>query len=90
MTLALAQIAHLGNARSSRPVTGRTRATANRFALAAVVVSVALQMATVYVDPLRQLLQVSSLSAPDWAAVVLLSVFPAVTGQILKRRRAHP
>src|SRR5262249_24698897 len=55
-TLALAQTFHLGNARSVQAVTGLRRALANRYALGAVAISIGLQLAAVYVDPLAGIL----------------------------------
>ena len=46
MTLALAQIAHLGNARSERDVLAPRRAAANGFALLGLAVALALQLLT--------------------------------------------
>lgn len=76
--------------RGSQPVTDQARAIANRFALVAAIVSVALQTATIYVDPLPELLRVSWLSPSEWLVVLLLSAVSAVTGQALKERCAHP
>jgi Ca2+-transporting ATPase len=87
MTLALAQIAHLGNARSSGPVVRPERAIANPYALAGVAVSVALQLAVVSVEPLARILRVVPLQSTDWLVVVFLASVPAVVGQALKLRR---
>jgi Ca2+-transporting ATPase len=88
MTLALAQIFHLGNARSVRPVLRPARATANRYALGAVVLSVMLQLLTVSLEPVAGVLRVVSLSATEWAVVLALAAVPAVVGQVLKLRAA--
>ena len=48
MTLALAQILHLGNARSHTHVLRPRRAFANPYAVAAVLLSIVLQLITVY------------------------------------------
>jgi P-type Ca2+ transporter type 2C len=88
MTLALAQIGHLGNARSTGPVVRPERATANPYALAGVAVSVALQLAAVTVEPLARILRVVPLQATDWLVVVCLASVPAVIGQALKLLRA--
>jgi Ca2+-transporting ATPase len=84
MTLALAQIFHLGNARSARSVLHPSRAGTNRFALGAVALSIALQLMAVYVAPLAHVLRVVPLRPAEWALVVGLAAAPAVVGQALK------
>jgi Ca2+-transporting ATPase len=84
MTLSLAQIAHLGNARSQGPVLALGRAVANRYALAGVGAALALQLLAAFVDPLAALLRVTPLDWREWAIVVALSVLPAVAGQLYK------
>ena len=51
MTLALAQLFHLGNARSEHAVLTMKSALANRYAIGALVLSIALQVMTAHVDP---------------------------------------
>jgi P-type Ca2+ transporter type 2C len=84
MTLALAQIFHLGNARSSGPVLRFATATANPAAIAAVVLSVALQLVAVSVEPIASILRVAPLGLREWTVVLALSITPAVAGQVLK------
>ena len=84
MTLAFAQILHLGNARSDEAVVRPARVTANPYAILAVVVSVALQLLAVMFTPIASVLRVTTLGADDWLLVVLLSVLPAVIGQGVK------
>jgi len=92
-TLALAQILHLGNARSAAPVTQLSRALANRYALGAVALTVLLQVLAVTASPLRRVLGTKSLPLRGWLLVAALSVVPGVVGQSWKviraRRRAH-
>jgi Ca2+-transporting ATPase len=89
MTLAFAQIFHLGNARSAAPVLSLGRMSANRYALAAVAVSVGLQMIAMYVEPLPTVLHLVPLDGEEWTVVLLASALPAVVGQAHKvgRRR---
>ena len=87
MTLAFAQIAHLGNARSTGAVLGRQMITANPYALGAVAVSTGLQMATLVVDPLPELLRIAPLSSTAWAVVIGCAAIPAVAGQAIKSLR---
>jgi Ca2+-transporting ATPase len=89
MTLAFAQLLHLGNARSAGPVLSARRATANRFAVAAVGVGIGLQVLALEVAPLARLLGLQALSWGDWTIVVTLSVVPAAMGQLIRLRRAR-
>jgi Ca2+-transporting ATPase len=88
MTLALAQVLHLGNARSQDAVIGIARMTANVYALLAVALSVGLQLAAMYVPPLPELLHLVSLEPSQWAAVLVASLVPALAGQAVKALRA--
>jgi Ca2+-transporting ATPase len=82
MTLAVAQLFHLGNARSHGPVMAPARAVANRHALAAVALVLFLQTVVVQWQPLADVLGVVSLSAEDWLVVGAAGLMPAVIGQI--------
>ena len=84
MTLALAQIFHLGNARSDAAVLQPARAVANVFALAAVGASVVLQFVAVGYGPLANVLRLSPLDRGDWMLVLALAALPAVMGQAIK------
>jgi Ca2+-transporting ATPase len=92
MTLALAQIAHLGNARSERAVLRPGRAAANPFAIAGVVVSTGLQLMAALLPPLASLLHLTPLGRTDWIVIAGFGLAPAVIGQGMKlargRRRA--
>jgi Ca2+-transporting ATPase len=96
MALALAQLFHLGNARSRAPVLAPRRLLANPLALGAVALVIALQLLTLYVQPLTHLLDLVPLTPSEWRIVIGLSVVPAFTGQTLKwahavrTRRSHP
>jgi Ca2+-transporting ATPase len=92
MTLAFAQTAHLGNARSERIVLHPGPATANPFALAGAGISIALQLAAALVPPLASLLHVTPLGRVDWMVIVGFALVPAVVGQGIKlvRGRRHP
>lgn len=84
MTLALAQVFHLGNARSHEPLFHPARAFANRYAVGAVVISVLLQVAPARLAPLGSLLHVASLDLRYWLIVFAFSSVPAVVGQIIR------
>jgi Ca2+-transporting ATPase len=90
MTLAFAQMAHLGNARQRGAVLSLRRATANRFALLGVGIAAALQMAAYLIPAASRLLGIARLDRREWAVVVALSLAPAVlvqAGRLLGRRR---
>ncbi len=84
MTLALAQLFHLGNARSRGPVVLPRRAFANRWALAAVPFVLALQAIAVHWTPLAAVLSTVPLKAADWLVVLALAAVPAIVGQIVE------
>jgi Ca2+-transporting ATPase len=84
MTLAFAQTLHLGNARTARSALGLRRIVANPYALGAVALSIGLQLATMYVDPLPAVLRIAPLDQTQWTVVIVLSLVPAVVGQALK------
>ena len=84
MTLALAQLFHLGNARSREPVITPSRAFANPWAVAAVPLVLALQAAAVYWTPLSTLLKTTPLTGEDWLVVGSLAVLPAIVGQLVR------
>jgi hypothetical protein len=88
MTLALAQIAHLGNARSAEAVLRPSRAAANPYALAGAAIAMGLQVATAWIEPLEDILRVAPLASREWALVVTMAAFPAVVGQMWKAWRA--
>ncbi|HEY1304257.1 MAG TPA: cation-transporting P-type ATPase [Vicinamibacterales bacterium] len=87
MTLALAQIFHLGNARSAKAVMAWPQAAANPYALTAVAISIGLQLAAFYVDPLPAILNVTPFERDQWIIVIVAAATPAVIGQVLKTLR---
>ena len=88
MTLAFAQIFHLGNARSGAPVLSLRRALDNRYALGAVALAVGLQGLAALFPPLAHVLHVTPLSTTEWLVVGGLGLLPAVAGQAIKSVRA--
>jgi Ca2+-transporting ATPase len=83
MTLELAQLFHLGNARSDRALIGR-HTVSNPYALLALAVSILLQLTAAYVTPLARILGVVPLEAGDWLVIVALAVVPAIIGQAIR------
>ena len=86
MTLALAQLFHLGNARSRTAVLQPARAFANPWAVAAIPLVVALQLLAVYWPPLSTVLDTQPLTGAEWALAFGLALVPAVIGQLLSLR----
>jgi Ca2+-transporting ATPase len=89
MTLALAQLFHLGNARGVVPVTTPRRALAYPYAIGAVAVTIALQILAVSYAPLARVLGVRSLASEEWLVVFGLAIIPAVVGQLLRSRHSR-
>ena len=73
MTLALAQVGHLGNARSERDVLAPRRAAANGFALLGVAMALGLQLLTT-AAPFARILDIAPLDTREWLSVALLGV----------------
>jgi Ca2+-transporting ATPase len=92
MTLAFAQLLHLGNARSRSAVLGAREMVANRYALGALVAGLGMQYAAFSVSALRNLLALAPLAAREWGVVLVLAILPAVIGQAAKlgRRPGRP
>jgi Ca2+-transporting ATPase len=84
MTLGLAQIAHLGTARSAGAVLKPAAIVSNPFALAGATLAVVLQVGVVAVPPLARVLHVTPLTGQEWMVVVASAAAPAVIGQIVK------
>ncbi len=84
LTLGVAQVFHLGNARSTAPVATRDRALANRHAVWAAILAIGLQALAVGYPPLAALLGTVRLDVRDWVVVLGLGAMPAVVGQLLK------
>ena len=84
MTLALAQLFHVFNARSARPVVFSGRLFRNRWVWAALALTIGLQVATVYNPLLSRVLGTHPLSPHDWLVVLAASLMPLIIGQMLK------
>jgi Ca2+-transporting ATPase len=88
MTLALAQIFHLGTARGSGQMLSFARMFANPWAIGAVVLSIALQLIAVYTPPIASVLRVVAPTPQEWGLILALGSVPAIVGQIA--HAAHP
>ena len=83
-TLGLAQIFHVGNARSEDHVVSLRRALSNRWALGAILLSLVLQLSAVLVPPLAGALQSVAFDARGWIVAVTFAALPALVGQAYK------
>jgi Ca2+-transporting ATPase len=88
LTLAVAQVLHLGNARSTLPTVHPRRLVANPMALAAAALSLAIVAATSQWSPLARVLSLDSIGPTEWAVVMVIGALPAVAGQIWRWLRA--
>jgi Ca2+-transporting ATPase len=84
MTLAIAQAFHLGNARSRVRVLSPRAAFGNPWAVAAVLLVIALQLAAVHYAPLARVLATAPLVWLDWLAILVLAALPGIVGQAFK------
>jgi Ca2+-transporting ATPase len=87
LTLAFAQIFHLGNARSTGAVLSWKRIVGNPAALGAVALAAGLQVLATAYPPLARVLGVRPPSPTDWLVVLVLSAIPALVGQAFKLAR---
>jgi len=60
---------------------------ANRWMLAALAVTIAMQLAAVYLPGLSAVLHTVALDGPDWAIVLPASLLPLLVGQAIKQFR---
>jgi Ca2+-transporting ATPase len=89
MTMALAQIFHLANARSNEAVIQPRRLVANRYAVGAVLLTIGLQIFAVALQPLARILGLTPLTPGEWAVAAVLGLIPALLGQTLKLARTR-
>ncbi|MDY7092176.1 MAG: HAD-IC family P-type ATPase [Acidobacteriota bacterium] len=90
MTLALTQLFHVFNARSPRAVLFNRRLFQNPWAWGAIALTIGLQLAVLYLPPLRQIFDTTPLGPQEWALVLIASLLPLILGQGAKglRRRS--
>ncbi|MBA3948492.1 MAG: HAD-IC family P-type ATPase [Acidobacteria bacterium] len=87
MTLAFAQVLHLGNARSAGAVVRPASIISNPWALVGAGVAIALQLLAIFYAPLRDILHLVPLDGRDWMVIVGCAAAPAVAGQLIKMFR---
>lgn len=83
-TIGLAQVMHTFNARSRRRTALSARLFTNRWLWAAVAACILLQIAAIYLKPLRAVLRTVPLSAADWLVVAGCSLAPVVVVELVK------
>ncbi len=86
LTLAFAQVLHLGNARQRHHVSSWRRAIANPAALTAVGATAALLLLATAWPPLSSLLGLHRPSLREWGVILGLAAVPGLLGQLLKLR----
>ena len=84
MTIALAQIFHLANARSAEHILTPRRLVANRHAVAAVLLTIGLQFLAVYLPSLAAVLRLTLLNATEWLLTFALALVPVAVGQLVR------
>jgi Ca2+-transporting ATPase len=84
LTLAAAQVFHVGTARSVGGVLGRGGFLRNRYAVGAGLVSLGLLVLALAVPGLREVLRLQVPGVADAGVILGLSLLPAAVGQILK------
>ena len=90
LTLAFAQLMHVGNARAAHSIFSLRREKVNLYAVAAVAGVALIQVAAVHVDVWASALHLTPLAPSEWGIVVAASLVPAVAGQLARAsRRPH-
>lgn len=87
MTLALAQLLHVFNARSPEAPAFAGGLGRNPWIWGALALTVLLQLLAIYLPPLSGVLRTVPLEPADWAVVGAASLLPLVAGQLLKVAR---
>ncbi|MHC4591242.1 MAG: cation-translocating P-type ATPase [Planctomycetota bacterium] len=88
MTIALAQLFHVFNSRKeARPLRGREWLS-NPYVVGAVVLTVGLQLAAVYMPGLTRVLKTSAPAPADWLVIGVCSLVPLTAGQLTRWVRA--
>ncbi len=91
MTLAFAQVLHLGNARSAGAVVTPASIFSNPWAIAGAGLAGALQLLAMFYEPLREVLRLVPLDGREWLITAGCAAAPAVIGQVVKSvRRRRP
>jgi len=89
MTLAFAQVLHLGNARSAGAVVRPASIVSNPWAIAGAGLAIGLQLVAMFYAPLRDLLELVPLDGREWIVTAGCAAAPAVIGQVIKSLRGR-
>jgi Ca2+-transporting ATPase len=89
LTLAAAQVLHLGNARSSHAVLSARSATSNPWALTAVAICAAILLASAHLPPLARVLDLHDIGLLEWGIVLGFAAIPAMAGQLWRLRKGE-
>ena len=84
MALALAQVAHVFNARSTTRSMFSTGGAANRWLWGATLLCLGLQLSAVAVPLLRRVLRTTPLTLSDWGVVLAAALTPVVVVELVK------
>jgi Ca2+-transporting ATPase len=84
LALSLAQIFHLGNARSRDAMLSFRALLSNRYALGAVILTLGLQVMALHFPPLARILRTHPLTVEEWLVALGFGIVPAVIGQGIK------
>jgi Ca2+-transporting ATPase len=84
MTLALAQVFHAFNARSRRQSLFSARLFSNLWLWGATAICVLLQVAAVFLPPLRNVLRTTLLSATDWGLITIAALALVAVVELVK------
>ena len=84
MTLALSQLWHVFNMRSAGSGMFINEVTTNKFVWGALALCFLLLLSAVYLPGLSDVMHLTHPGPDGWTIVILASLFPLMTGQILK------
>ncbi len=87
MTIALSQLFHVFNSRKEGKALRWGQWLSNRYVIGAVVLTVGLQLAAVYLPGLKTVLKTAAPAPVDWALIFGLALLPLVVGQMARRAR---
>jgi Ca2+-transporting ATPase len=88
MTIALAQLFHVFNARSRAPVLFSRRLFANRWVWLAIALTIGLQLTALHLPPLARALGTGPLATDEWLVVGIAATAPLIVAQVVKRVRS--
>ncbi len=87
LTIGLAQLFHVFNSRKEHGWLRGREWLSNGYVLGAIVLTLGLQLAAVYVPGLQTVLRTAPPAPADWLVIGICSLFPLVVGQVWRRLR---